>query len=122
VFLLTTSGASSTVATVNMNGGATVNITAPTSGTYAGVMFYQDRTATNVTTNQVNGNASSKFQGAIYMPKQDVQFSGSSGMNTHCLQIVSRRITMTGNNAIQNDTCTGTGSSAVTGTQVRLVD
>jgi hypothetical protein len=29
---------------------------------------------------------------------------------------------MTGNNAIQNDTCTGTGSSAVTGTQVRLVD
>jgi len=122
VFLLTTSGASSTVATVNMNGGATVNITAPTSGTYAGVMFYQDRTATTVTTNQVNGNASSKFQGAIYMPKQDVQFSGSSGMNTHCLQIVSRRITMTGNNAIQNDTCTGTGSSAVTGTQVRLVD
>lgn len=122
VFLLTTSGSASTVATVNMNGGATVNITAPTSGTYAGVMFYQDRTASLASTNQINGNASSKFQGAIYMPKQDVQFSGTSGMNTHCLQIVSRRITMTGNNAIQNDTCAGTGSSAVTGTQVRLVN
>jgi len=122
VFLLTSSGSASNVATINMNGGATVTITAPSTGTYAGVMFYQDRAATNVTTNQVNGNASSKFQGAVYMPKQDVQFSGTSGMNTHCLQIVSRRITMTGNNAIQNDTCTGTGSQAVTGTQVRLVN
>jgi uncharacterized membrane protein len=47
-FILTSATAasnSSSVATLDMNGGARVNLTATTSGTYAGLLFYQDRRA-----------------------------------------------------------------------------
>ncbi|MCF8709774.1 TadE/TadG family type IV pilus assembly protein [Rhizorhapis sp. SPR117] len=109
------------IADVNINGGANIQLTAPTSGTYAGVVFYQDRRATDSGTNKINGNASSKIQGAIYMPKQAVEFSGTSGMDTKCLQIVSRRVTFTGNNSITNQCPAGSGAESFTGTRVQLV-
>lgn len=108
------------IATVDINGGANIQLTAPTSGTYAGVLFYQDRRATDSGTNKVNGNASSTLQGAIYMPSQAVEFSGTSGMTTNCLKLVSRRVTFTGNNSINNQ-CAGTGVDDIIGTQIRLV-
>lgn len=111
----------SSIATIDMNGGANVQLTAPTSGTYAGVLFYQDRRAQDSGTNKINGNSSSKFQGAIYMPQQEVMFSGTSGMNTNCLQIVSRRVVFTGNNDINNQCPSGSGAASFTGTRVQLV-
>ncbi|MBC2664112.1 Tad domain-containing protein [Novosphingobium flavum] len=121
VFLLTTDGAASTVATADINGGAKLNITAPTSGTYKGILFYQDRNAVAGTTNKINGNSSSVLDGAIYFPKQYVTFNGTTGMDTKCIQIVARQVTFTGNSTIQNN-CTNSGSQSITGTQVRLVD
>jgi hypothetical protein len=108
------------IANVDINGGANIQLTAPTSGTYAGVLFYQDRRATDSGTNKINGNASSTLQGAIYMPAQAVEFSGTSGMTTNCLKLVSRRVTFTGNNSISNQ-CDGTGVDDIIGTQIRLV-
>jgi hypothetical protein len=123
-FILTSSTASSdpgSVATVDINGGATVQLTATTSGTYAGVLFYQDRRANNTKGNTINGNASSTLQGAIYIPSQAVDFSGGSGMRTECVQIVSRRVTFNGNNRIVNECPTNSGAGAFVGTRVYLV-
>jgi hypothetical protein len=111
----------SSIATINMNGGASVNLSATTSGTYAGILFYQDPRATDNGTNKINGNASSAYQGAIYMPRQAVEFSGTSGMNTKCIQLVSRRITFIGNSEIVNQCPTNSGAGSFTGTRVRLV-
>ena len=123
VFILTTTSADySTVARVNMNGGAQVNLTAPISGTYAGIMMYQDRRATTNSSNLVNGNASSVYQGSLYFPQQSLTFSGTSGMNTNCMQIVARQVTFTGDSAITNVCPTGSGSSSITGIQIRLVN
>ncbi len=110
----------STIATVSINAGATVNLTAPTSGTYKGVLFYQDRRAPYAI-NRFNGNSSSTYEGAIYMPKQMVEWTGTAGMNVNCLQIVSRRATFSGNSNISNSCPPGSGGSSFQGTRVLLV-
>lgn len=125
VFVLTSRGASTnptSIATLDINGGATISLIAPGSGPFAGVLFYQDRRALTGTTNTVNGNASSKLQGAIYFPSQNLQFSGDSGMITDCVQLISRNITFIGNNAISNSCPADSGSPTISGLQVRLIN
>jgi hypothetical protein len=109
------------IATIDINGGAEINLTASTSGTYAGILMYQDRRATNSATNIINGNSSSVLQGALYFPRQELQMNGNSGMNTRCLQIVARRVDWRGNNNIQNVCPANSGASSFSGTQIKLV-
>ncbi|HKR18464.1 pilus assembly protein TadG-related protein [Rhizorhapis sp.] len=120
----TAANSPSTIAKIDINGGANIQLTAPSTGTYAGVIFYQDERATysgNSDTNKINGNANSILEGAIYVPSQAVEFSGTSGMNTKCLQIVSRKVKFTGNNNITNQCDEDSGADSFTGTRVRLV-
>lgn len=122
--ILTSSSAGTnpnSVATLNINGGATVNLSATTTGTYAGVLFYQDRRALDSGTNQMNGNASSFLQGAFYFPSQELQFSGTAGMSTDCLQLVSKRVTFIGNSSVANDCPTNSGAQTFSGTRIKLV-
>ncbi|MFD1612233.1 hypothetical protein ACFSCW_10505 [Sphingomonas tabacisoli] len=110
----------SSIATMSMNGGAQINLSAPTTGTYAGVIMYQDRRALDVASNTVNGNSSSFYQGALYFPKQQLTFNGTTGMSTDCLQMVGRRVVFLGNSSISNVCPTG-GPHSFTGTAVRLI-
>ncbi|OYW15485.1 MAG: hypothetical protein B7Y82_03975 [Sphingomonadales bacterium 32-65-25] len=124
VFILTATNAASNtsnIATVSMQGGARLNMTAPSTGTYAGILFYQDRRASNMATNIINGNSSSLLQGALYFPRQELQMNGTNGMNTRCIQIVARRIDWRGNAAIQNVCPANSGASSFKGTQIKLV-
>ena len=123
-FILTSATAASnpsSVATLDMNGGAKLNMTATTTGTYAGVLFYQDRRASAGTINNVNGNALSKFQGSFYFASQDLSFSGDSGMTTDCVQLVSRRVTFIGNTNIVNVCPVDSGAKSFIGSRVFLV-
>lgn len=124
VFVLTSKNAASspsTIAVADFNGGATLNLTAPTTGTYAGVLFYQDRRALDSGANKINGNSSSKLQGAIYFPKQEVQFTGNSGMNINCIKLVAKRLDFTGNSKITNVCPANSGVAQILGTKVKLV-
>jgi len=107
---------------ITINGGATVNMSPPTTGTYANLVIYKDRRATNTCNNcnKINGNSSSTISGGIYVPTQEVQFDGSGSMNTACVQLVAWQVTFTGNASISN-TCPGGGPHAFDGTMVRLV-
>jgi hypothetical protein len=123
--VLTSSNATNnpgSISTVNINGGATLNLTAPTdtSNPYHGVLFYQDRRALDSGTNVINGNASSVLQGSFYFPGQAMSFSGTSGMTTNCVKMVSKRVTFIGNSSIVNQ-CDNTGVDKFTATLVRLV-
>lgn len=122
-FILTSSTASSSgtsVATLNLGAGSTTNLTATTSGTYGGILFYQDRRASGYV-NGAGGNASSTFQGAFYFPSEELDFNGTSGMNTNCVQMVASTIQFIGNASITNVCPAGSGSAAFTGTVIRLV-
>ncbi|WP_242124399.1 pilus assembly protein TadG-related protein [Sphingobium sp. Sx8-8] len=123
--ILTSNTASSnpgSIATVNINGGATLNLSAPTdtSNPYHGVLFYQDRRAPDSGTNVINGNAGSVLQGSFYFPGQALSFSGTSGMTTKCVKMVSKRVTFIGNSSIVNQ-CDNTGVDKFTATLVKLV-
>jgi Flp pilus assembly protein TadG len=123
--ILTSSNAAnnpSSIANVNINGGATLNLKAPTdlSDPYHGVLFYQDRRALDSGTNTINGNASSVLQGAFYFPGQAMSFSGTSGMTTDCVKMVGKRVTFIGNSNIVNQ-CKDTGVDKFTATLVKLV-
>ncbi|MCB4863108.1 pilus assembly protein TadG-related protein [Sphingobium sp. PNB] len=123
--ILTSSNAAnnpSSIANVNINGGATLNLKAPTdlSDPYHGVLFYQDRRALDSQTNTINGNASSVLQGAFYFPGQALSFSGTSGMTTDCVKMVGKRVTFIGNSNIVNQ-CKDTGVDKFTATLVKLV-
>lgn len=124
VIILTSSTAAtspSSIATMDINGGANIQLTAPTTGTYAGILMYQDRRALDSGTNKVNGNSSSILQGAIYFPKQAMEFTGNTGMQTNCLQLVAKRLTFTGNSSISNVCPAGSGAGSIPGTVIRLV-
>jgi hypothetical protein len=107
---------------ITINGGATVNMSPPTTGTYANLVIYKDRRATNACNNcnKINGNSASTISGGIYVPTQEVQFNGSGSMNTACVQLVAWQVTFTGNASISN-TCPSNGPHAFDGTMVRLV-
>jgi hypothetical protein len=126
-FVLTNSNLSSgstsaLAAGVKINGGATLNITAPDTGTYAGVLLYQDRRTPAMSDKIiVNGNSSSKLRGALYAPKNELQFNGTSGMDIDCLQMVGYRITFSGTSDIKNICPALSGSGAFKGNVVRLL-
>jgi hypothetical protein len=122
--VLTSSNASSnpgSIATVSINGGANIQLSAPTSGTYKGVLLYQDRRAPDSGSNTINGNASSFLQGAIYIPNQEADFTGTAGMKTDCLQLVAKRLVFAGNSTISNQCPSDSGANSFVGTRVQLV-
>jgi hypothetical protein len=124
-FILTSSNAGTnpgSIGQVTINGGATVQLSATTSGTYAGVLFYQDRRAPNTDGNRINGNSNSSYQGAFYFPGQGMQFSGTAGMRTECIQMAARRVTFIGNSTITNVCPPNSGAGAFSGLRVFLVE
>ena len=114
-------GGGTSIGQVKMNGGASIAMSAPTTGVFKGVLFYKDRDAPASFNDVFNGGASGSFLGAIYMPSQTVTLNGNSTFTTDCLQIVSRKVVMTGNTTITNDCPVGTTADTFEGTQVRLV-
>ena len=77
-------------ATVSMNGGADIHLSAPTSGDYSGVLMFMDRSENSSNVHQVNGNSSSRVNGAIYSANGKVRMNGTSTFGGGCTQIVAR--------------------------------
>ena len=102
--------------------GGEVNMSAPDSGTYKGILFYQDRNAPLLNPVKINGNSDSYIEGALYFPQADLTYNGTSGQNTACMQLVSRRVTFTGNSDISNTCPPGSGSGSFDGQSIRLVE
>lgn len=114
--------ANATIGTIEMNGGANLNLVAPSTGIYKGIAIYQDRRATSGVSSKINGNSGSTIQGALYFPKAALTFTGNSGMNTNCMQLVALRVTFIGSSAVSNVCPANSGSGSFKGSGgVRLV-
>ena len=123
VFILTSATAGSqpsSISDVSINGGAIMNLTAPSSGPYAGVLMYMDRRAP-YGTSTINGNSSSIWRGGFYFPTRELRFNGTAGMQTECIQMVARRLDLRGNSSISNTCPTDSGTKAFDALIVRLV-
>lgn len=119
------SGASPQIGRVDIQGSPDINMTATTSGEYAGILFYQDRRAQDSTgenyVNHINGSSQSSFQGAFYFPSQQVFFNGTAGMDTECVQLVGRRVNFSGTTEISNTCPANSGALSFDGSMIRLV-
>ncbi|MGH6682457.1 MAG: pilus assembly protein TadG-related protein, partial [Pseudolabrys sp.] len=92
-------------------GNADMDITAPTTGTYAGLAFYGDRTQATAS-NTINGDSSSRITGAIYFPSQEVDFLGNFSGNNGCVQVVADTIYYTGSATFKTN-CAGSGMKTI---------
>ena len=92
--------------TAAVSGSAVVNLSAPTSGTYSGILFFGSRSSTNGN-NNFSGSSSSTLSGAIYFPTEEVTFSGGSANNTVCTQIVADTVTISGTSNFNGNACLG---------------
>lgn len=101
--------------TVSMNGNATVTLSAPTSGTYSGVLFYGDRNGTSASST-FNGTATSQLTGAIYFPRQLVSYLGNFSGQSGCTQVVADTIQWSGNSNI-NQNCSSLGMKDIPAAQ-----
>ena len=109
------------VGTFTGNGTAEIRLSAPDTGPYEGIIIHQDSRTPAGTSMFITGDNGSVFDGSIYAPSNTVGFSGNSGMNTDCLQIVSRFITFTGNTTVVNRCRAGRGVASFFGdTVIRL--
>lgn len=61
---------------VNVDGTTTAQLTAPNSGTYEGLLFYQDPADTAAAS--LSGTNNTFFQGALYFPKAPLSFGGNN--------------------------------------------
>lgn len=107
---------------VTINGSATVNLQAPTSGAYAGLLFFGDRANSSGGTNRFNGTASSSMTGAIYFAAQAIEYSGNFSGENGCTQVVAKTVQWSGNTSISVD-CSAYGLRKIPAYSiVRLVE
>ncbi|HZP22447.1 MAG TPA: pilus assembly protein TadG-related protein [Terriglobales bacterium] len=97
---------------ISIAGTTTGTLSAPTTGTYAGVLFFQDRayqSSKNVDASSIDGTAGATFTGALYFPGTNLTYSGTPGVNVSSL-LIAYQITISGNTTINDDLVTGGGS------------
>jgi Flp pilus assembly protein TadG len=104
-FFITASSASN-YKPIAISGGSTVTLTAPTSGTLSGMLFFQDRTLTGVNSNNqesFTGGSNMLLSGALYFPLDNLVFSGGSTAHPDYTILVADTVTFSGGSALNND-------------------
>jgi Flp pilus assembly protein TadG len=62
---------------LSVSGSGSLNLTAPTSGAYSGILFYQDSSDSNSAS--FTGSGGSVLNGIFYLPKAQLNLTGSGG-------------------------------------------
>ena len=100
----TLSGAGVTIFLANagsslqLNGQATMRLSAPSSGPYAGVLMFEPGglARTNLS---FNGGLGQELKGLIYLPSRTVTFNGVSSLNGDEITLVLNALTVNGGGA-----------------------
>ena len=101
-------------ATMNIAGNAKIDVTAPTTGTFAGVVVFIDPATPAGTEQKFNGTSDMYFGGAIVAPTSAISFkgNGSAAAGPSCTQFVAAKLAFTGNAGIRTD-CASFGVKAI---------
>ena len=112
--------ASNNWAQVSFSGG-TSTLSAPTSGSWSGMLFYQDPTDSldNGHTKASITGGSNSLQGILYFPDDTVDYTGGASAST-CTEIINYDIDFTGGGTV-NHNCASAGVGGIGTGGVRLV-
>ena len=100
IFYLT--GTNANYASVNASGASNVTFSAPTSGTYQGILFYQDRSLTSASPAPFGNSAAVTLTGSLYFPTTKVSFSGAAETSSY-MAIIADEVSFAGSANITYD-------------------
>jgi Flp pilus assembly protein TadG len=121
VTIVFTSSTGANYADAVINGGASVAITAPTTGPLAGIAIFGDRNMPTSTTFKFNGGAGQILGGAVYVPKGTLEYAGGADTVTKCTQIIADNVTFVGNSNLAVD-CSAFGTKPIGTSVASLVE
>lgn len=101
MFYLT--GTNATYGSVVIDNGATVTMSAPASGVYQGILFFQDRSITSANNATFAGGATMQLTGSLYFPTTDVSFSNGTSVANYSTAIVASAVSFAGGANIKYD-------------------
>ncbi len=88
-------------AEVKINGGANINLTAKTSGDYAGMLIYSEASSTGDWI--IGGGNDIKLIGIVYNPGGHVDYHGNNATTGECLRLVADTIRITGTSSFKSE-------------------
>jgi hypothetical protein len=100
------------------NGAGSPSLSAPTTGSMAGLLYYQDPSLTTLpinstTTSAFAGGVSAVFTGSLYLPHSAVNFSNGTSTSAASVGLVVYDVTFTGGAYFKHD---GTNITSLGGT------
>jgi len=98
---------------VAVQGGSSLNLTAPTSGNFSGLALYRSSACDTGEDFNFSGTTDSTIIGAIYNPAADIVFTGNGTVGSTCLQVIGDTVTFTGNSTL-GSTCAAAGTQTIT--------
>jgi hypothetical protein len=79
-----------------ISGGGSSTMSAPTSGSLSGILFFQDRTVNTGAKDTVSGGSSTCFTGVLYFSQTQLDYSGGSSGGSCNTQLVADTIDFSG--------------------------
>jgi hypothetical protein len=114
-------GSGSNYATANINNGATVSLTAPTTGATAGLVFFADPNSPSTPGSTFGGGSQMTLTGALYFPSQTVNYQNGTSTTATCTQLIAWLIVFEGG-ASFNSNCASTGVATIGASPSKLVE
>lgn len=90
---------------IGINANSTVNLSAPNSGTYAGILFFEDHNAP-ASSDTYGGGASAVYQGTIYAPHAAITMYGNASSSSGGAQytlLIADTISLVGTTSLNNN-------------------
>ena len=117
------------VTIIFMNGGSFynarsgyVNLTAKSTGPYAGIVMYADPLTSDPSDSvSFGGNSNQVINGALYFPVQHVDFRGGTDGLSECTQVIGNTVDFGGNSTLSNTNCDAYGVETIGGTPSGVV-
>lgn len=107
---------------ISINNSSTINITAPSSGPYAGLAFFGSRTGTSTVQQTFNNSVVMNIQGAVYFPNQIINFNNSASTEEGgCAEVIGRVVNINNSVTLDNN-CSGTGVKPIGASPSQLVE
>ncbi len=108
-------------ATIKFTGGGSLDMQAPTSGPYAGILFFASRSQSGLS-HEIRGNFGSTTQGALYAPTSAIIFSGNSTTTNGCTQVIGRTVEFTGSSTLRSSCTVANARPIETNVAVKIVE
>jgi hypothetical protein len=95
---------------LNLAGNISLNLSAPSSGPYAGLLFMQD--PLNTLAANIVGNSGAVLAGNLYFPQSNLTLTGNSGTAIPTGSVVAQKVSVVGNTQFTMTNAYGSGSNS----------